>query len=288
MSDSTTNVYFQKTDAELLFFSQHPDLYQPSLVEAARRELRRRGVAVATPAEPVFEPLDAASEPVRTGPKTGFISALLGGLLIVSLVVVYFIKQKNSPAPAASVVAVAPPKAPPKLVDVGTSVIPDFGAAVVRSVQQQVQRIPVAERTAAAKEGMPLHQYRELAKRFWTAETQTEYVLEQARLGKLDAALPGHVQAVEASWELWNKAMRYGFKFSPAMASHLDIMSRAARQQQEGLSDLLLVANNPQTYENDKTRRRTEDVSDLLSGLLPKSPVTNRSYNTIVRQVKLR
>ena len=71
------------------------------------------------------------------------------------------------------------------------------------------------------------------------------------------------------------------------MTTHLDIMTRVAQQQQEGLNDLLIVANNPQSYENDQTRKRTTDVSDLLSGLLPKSPVTGRPYNTIVRRVRL-
>ncbi|WP_210518497.1 hypothetical protein [Hymenobacter terricola] len=287
MSDSPTSFYQQKTDAELLYFVEHPEHYQPALVDGARRELRRRGVQVAAPAAPLPQNLEAPHELARTGPKTGLLAALVGAVLVVSLVAAYFIKQENHPAPAATTAPTAPRKAPPRLTEVATSVIPDFGPAVLRSVQEQVQHIPAAERAAAAKAGMPLHQYRELAKRFWTAETQTEYVFEQARLGKLDAALPGHVQAVGASWELWNKAMRYGFKFSPAMASHLDIMSRVARQQQEGLGDLLIVANNPQAYENDNTRKRTADVSDLLSGLLPKSPVTGRPYSTILKHVRM-
>ena len=71
------------------------------------------------------------------------------------------------------------------------------------------------------------------------------------------------------------------------MRAHLYIMTRVARQQQDGLNVLLSVANNSQSYENIQTRKRTADAGDLLSGLLPKSPVTGQPYNTIVRRVRL-
>ena len=290
VADSITDFYHQKTDAELRFFVDNPDHYQPAIVAEARRELRRRGVALPPPAP---APLALVPAPPARGLRTVSLVLAVAVVLPLSLGLLYFIRQKNSPSgyyPAAtSTVAAAPakPKAPPRLTEVVTSTIPDFGPAVVASVQRQVQRIPAAERAAAAQEAMPLRQYRELAKRFWTAETQTEFVMNQARQGKLDAALPGHIQAVGATWEQWNKALRYSYKFGPAMRAHLDIMTRVAQQQQEGLNDLLIVANNPQSYENAQTRKRTTDVSDLLSGLLPKSPVTGQPYNTIVRRVRL-
>ncbi|GAB3849831.1 hypothetical protein GCM10028822_14250 [Hymenobacter terrigena] len=283
MADSITDFYHQKTDDELRFFVENPDYYQPDIVAEARRELRRRGVALPQPAP---APAEVEYAPPARGLPTGPLVLAVAVVLALSLGVLYFINHKNSPA-ATSTTAPAKPKAPPRLTEVATSTIPDFGPAVVASVQRQVQRIPAAERAAAAQEAMPLRQYRELAKRFWTAETQTEYVMNQARRGQLDAALPGHIQAVEATWEQWNKALRYSYKFGPAMSDHLDIMTRVARQQQEGLNDLLIVANNPQRYENDQTRKRAADVSDLLSGLLPKSPVTGQPYNTIVRRVRL-
>jgi hypothetical protein len=287
VADSITDFYHQKTDAELQFFVDNPAHYQPDIVAEARRELSRRGVALPQPA-PVAPVAVAA--PAAHGFQTGPLVLAVAVVLALSLGVLYFINHKNSPAgydPAPAAAVPAKPKAPPRLTEVATSTIPDFGPAVVASVQRQVQRIPAAERAAAAQEAMPLRQYRELAKRFWTAEAQTEYVMNQAKKGQLDAALPGHIQAVGATWEQWNKALRYSYKFGPAMSTHLDIMTRVAQQQQEGLSDLLIVANNPQSYENDQTRKRDADVSDLLSGLLPKSPVTGQPYNTIVRRVRL-
>ena len=286
MADSISDFYHQKSDAELQFFVDNPDHYQPDIVAEARREMRRRGVALLQPAPAS----PAAFAPPNRGLSVGLLLLALAVVLALALSLGgrYFINQKNS-ATATPAVAQAPakPKAPPRLTEVATSTIPGFGPAVTASVQRQVQRIPAAERAAAAQEAMPLRQYRELAKRFWTAETQTEYVMNQARQNKLDAALPGHIQAVGATWEQFNKALRYGYVFGPAMSAHLDIMTRVAQQRQEGLNDLLMVANNPQRYENAQTRKRTADVSDLLSGLLPKSPVTGQPYNIIVRRVRL-
>lgn len=283
MSNPFADFYHQKTDAELLFFIEHPEYYQPSIIEEARRELRRRGVSLAAPAS--SEPLAAfpADEPAAR-PKVSPLLAGVAALLVVGLGIFYFAKGPSTP-PAP--VAAAPRKAPPRLITVATSVMPTYDGAVAKAVAQQLQRVPAAERTAATQAGQLMRQYRELTKRFWAAETQTEYVLKEARGGKFTAALPGHAEAAAATWQQWNKATVYGYKFGPAMATHYDLMTRVARQQQEALADLILVANNPQAYENDKTRQRAADVSDLLSGLLSKSPVTGQPYKTVVRHVDL-
>ncbi|MBO2010778.1 hypothetical protein [Hymenobacter negativus] len=333
MSDSPTDFYHQKTDAELQFFVDNPGYYQPELVQEARLELRRRGVGPVPPAPvaasvpepapaPAAAPVFAAPAPApsyqpasKAAPASGLpgFPVVMGVAVVLALSVggFYYVKQKNSPvtsvAPVADVAPVtdsvpaadiapateADPAAeatparknPPELTEVATSVVPTFDVPAI--IEQQLKHVPATERAAAAQAGQPLRQYRELAKRFWTAETQTEYLLQQAQQGKLDTALPGHVEAAEVAWQQLNKATVYSYKFGPAMTSHLDIMSRVGRQQQEALSDLLLVANNPQSYENSKTRQRAADVNDLLSGLLPKSPVTGEPYVAIVRRVTL-
>ena len=282
VTDSPTDFYHQKTDDELRFFVEHPEHYQPSLIDSARRELRRRGALQITPAPLIAPNLDAPLE-VAGGSKAGLLALLGAAALAVGGGVFYY---TSHPAGAAAVVA-AVPRPVPKLTEVATSVIPNYDGVVAQSIEQQLHRVPSTERAAAKKDNMSLRQYRELAKRFWTAEAQTEYVLEQARQNKLTEALPGHVESVGAAWEQWNKATVYSYKFGPAMANHLDLMARVAQQQQEALADLILVAKNPQAYENDKTRKRAADVSDLLSGLLVKSPVTGRPYNTMVRHISL-
>lgn len=283
MTDSPTDFYHQKTDDELRFFVEHPEYYQPSLIELARRELQRRGALLAPSAPPITPDLDATPE-IAGGRKAGLLVLLAAVVLVGGGGVIYYTSYRPSPAVVAVPVL---PKSVPQLIEVATSTIPNYDGVVAQSVTQQLQRVPQAEHMAAQKANMPLHQYRELAKRFWTAETQSEYVLEQAHQNKLTEALPGHVESVEAAWAQWNKATVYSYKFGPVMANHLDLMTRVANQQQEGLADLLLVVRNPQAYENEKTRKRAADVSDLLSGLLLKSPVTGRPYNTLVRHINL-
>lgn len=277
MATSLYDFYHQKTDAELQFFADHPEHYQPSLIDAARSELRRRGVAPA----PELLPLAYVS-PEPTGLRPDALTLGLAAVLLVGLGGFYIAKHQNQPALS---VGAARPKAPPRLEEVETSVIPDYSVAVKASVQRQVQRVPAGERATAARASMPMRQYRELAKRFWTAECQTEYVLVQARRGPMDAALPGHIESAMATWQQWNKATAYRYQFGPKMTQHFEAMARVARQQQEGLGDLLVVARNPQPYETAKTRQREADVNDLLSSLLPRSPATGRPYTVLVRKM---
>lgn len=180
-----------------------------------------------------FSPLETASldyAPGPTGLRTGPLTLGLAAVLLAGLGGSYFVKQKDKLVVEA--VASAKPRTPPHLEEVETSVIPDYGAAARNSVQRQVQRVPAGERaTAAAKaDDMALRQYHELAKRFWTAECQTEYVVDRARQGKMDAALPGHVESAMATCEQWNKATVYHYEFGPQMPQHFDAMTRIARQ----------------------------------------------------------
>lgn len=278
MAASPTDFYHQKTDAELLFFVEHPDYYQPALIEEARRELRRRGVDLRQPAppEPLFAP-DPAPAPAGLG--SGRLALLVGaGLVLGGL---FFFRANNQPPPP----PVAPktvPKGPVRLAEVPMSVMPDFGPAVEASVLRQVQRVPVAERFSTAKAEMPMRQYRGLVKRFWTAETQTEYLLSQASQGHRDAALVGHVQQARASWQQWNNAAVYHYDLGPTMTNHLSIMTRVARQQQWALSDLLQAPSQLPAPEADQPNPRAAEVSSLLAGLLPKSPVTGQPYRAVV------
>ena len=321
VADTYDDFYHQKTDADLQFIADHPELYQPSLIEAARRELRRRGVLaapasapapatsglvpvqvpvpVAAPAPmqvptPVAMPAPATSGPAQPavpapaalngGLRLGPLALGLAGMLFLSLGVLYVMKQKEHAAPAvAPAPAPARRKTPPRLEAVETSAMPSYDGVVQQAVQQQLARVPAAEQAPETER----RQYRELAKRFWTAECQTEFVLERARQGKMDAFLPGHVVTAMATWEQWNKATLYGYKFGPKMTEYVGAMSSVARQQQEGLADLLIVARNPQPYDTPKTKAREADVNDLLRSLLPKSPVTGRAYPVLVRRVQL-
>ncbi|WP_035560537.1 hypothetical protein [Hymenobacter sp. IS2118] len=282
MSDAAPDFYHQKTDAELLYFVEHPNLYQAALVDEARRELRRRGVA---PAAPAFASPAAYVSPSEVPQSKPWGKVVGVGVLVLALGGGTYFLQQQSTAQEAELQARAAAKRrlpPPRLVEVATSAIPNYDGVVTQAVAQQLSKVPASEQANAQH----LSQYRELSKRFWAAQTKTEYVFAEARQGNSDA-LAGHVEDAQAAWEPWSKANLYGYKLGPTMATHLDLMTRVANEQQEGLTDLYLVAKNPQPFENEKTLRREADVSDLLSGLLPKSPVTGQPYNTVTRQVEL-
>ncbi len=285
MAASIDDFYHQKTDAELRFFVDHPELYQPSLIDATRRELRRRGVAPAMAGPAELPPLTYVSpEPAApTGLRTGPLTLGLAAVLLVGLGCFYVVKQKNQPSPPP--VAAAKPKAPPQLVEVETSAIPTYDAVVAQAVTQQVQRLPAAERaaTAAKADGMALRQYRELARRFWAAECQTEYLVNQAHAGKASTMFADQALVARTSWSAWNKAAVYTYeKFGPAMQEDFQRMQEVAGSQQhilERLPDLL-----PQKkFLNDKElNARDTEVQDWLRVLRPASPVTGKPYKATV------
>ena len=289
MTDSIDDFYHQKTDAELQFFVEHPELYQPSLIDAARRELRRRGVApaMATPAE--LPPLTYVSpEPAApTGLPTGPLTLGLAAVLLVGLGSFYVIKQKNQPPPPP--VAPAKPKAPPRLEEVETSAIPTYDAVVAQAVTQQVQRLPAAERTAAAAkaDGMALRQYRELAKRFWAAECQTEYLTNQAREGKASAMFADQALVARGTWSAWNKAAVYTYKFGPAMQEDFQRMQEVAGSQQHVLERIPDLLPRRQFLTDKELSARDTEVQDWLRVLRPASPVTGKAYKATVLKMQM-
>lgn len=281
MSDSPTDFYHQKTDAELQFFLDNPGYYQPELVAEARRELRRRGVGQAPPAAapapvPAYQPSPEA-EPAP-GLKAGPVVLSVAVVLALSLSGFYYVKQKNSTAPVAASAAETPPahKAPPMLVEVPTSAIPNYD--VDGLVEQQLRRVPAAERAAAKTAGMPLRQYRELAKRFWAAETQTEYLLNQAQEGKAGPMFADQTLVARTTWSAWNKAAVYKYKFGPTMQRHLELMADVASSQQHLLEMYPDLLPKRRFASNKEATARVDDVQYWMHDLLPVSPVTKQPY----------
>jgi len=283
VSDTPQDSFQQKTNEELLFLTQNPGFYHADLVAAAQRELRARGVVSAAPAPPagtppvpVMPPAEP-DRPSRLGLWVALGAMLLGG---GSWLLYQQSAEKAAPTPASTS---AKPRKTYRLVDAPTAALPTYDGVIARSIEQQLRKVPPAEKADA----QALRQYRELAKRFWTAQTLTEYLTDQARQGKANEVFASQVALVQGSWQQLNKALVYSYKFGPIMADHLDRMSRVSRQQQEGLSDLPALVQAHQPVEDANTRERDADVEDLLSGLLVKSPVTGQLYKERVRNVRL-
>ena len=281
-SDSMTDFYHQKTDDELRFFVEHPEHYQPSLVEAARRELRRRGVLQPVPMEPVVTTSFAApaEAPARwgTGVALGLLLLVLGGGT-------YYLKQRDDTATAAATQAREDARRhqpPPSLTAVATSAIPNYDGVVAAAVAQQLRPLPAAEKANAPH----LRQFRELAKRFWAAETQTEYLTNQATDGKAGPNFADQALVVRETWRAWNHAAVYTYEFDPAMKAQLVRMNEAASHQQHILDVLPGLLPGRKFLTDNETAGRTADVQDLVGGLLPVSPVSGRRYKRTVLKAK--
>ena len=281
MSDSTTDFYHQKTDDELRFFVEHPEHYQPSLIEAAQRELRRRGVLKPAPMEPVLmAPLDGhGAAPSRWG--TGVALVLL--LLLLGSGT-YWLKQRNETAAVARRARQEAQRQqpPPQLTEVASSAIPNYDGAVAAAVAQQLRQLPAGERANAQH----LRQFRELAKRFWAAETQTEYLTNQASDGQAGPNFTNQALVVRETWRAWNHAAVYTYAFGPAMKAQFARMSEAASNQQHILDVMPGLLPNREFLTDNELVNRAADVQDLVGGLLPVSPVSGRRYKRTVLKMK--
>ena len=281
MSDNPTDFYHQKTDDELRFFVEHPEHYQPSLIEAARRELRRRGGLQPVPMPPVAMPF---REVPGAAPSRWGTGAALALLLLALAGGTYWLKQRSDTAAAArrAQAAAQRPQAPPQLREVATSAIPNYDGAVAAAVAQQLRRLPAAEKANAQH----LRQFRELAKRFWAAQTQTEYLTNQAYAGQASPYFADQALVVRETWRAWNHGAVYTYEFGPAMKAQLARMGEAASSQQHILDVMPGLLPGQKFRTDNELTGRAEDVQDLVGGLLPVSPVSGQPYKRTVLKAK--
>ena len=275
VSDIATDFYHKKTDAELLSFIENPDYYQPSVVEAARGELKRRGVRLVgpDPDTPAYVPVETP----ETRSKAGTVVLLLA-VLVIGAGSYKFIKQKSQAAAAAKAAAAHPSKGTPQLKEVATSVIPSYDGAVAACVAQQLKRVPAAERADSKK----LRQFKELAKRFWSANTQTEHLTNQAIAGKTGPMFADQALVVRETWRAWNHAAVYTYSFGPVMQSQFDLMVKAASSQQHILDKLPDLLPGREFLTDKEMVSRTAEVQDILGSLVRVSPVSGRPYERTV------
>lgn len=274
MSSSTIDFYQQKTNDELQFFVQHPAQYEPSVVEAAQRELERRGVAAPRPVQAAYT---GAPQAVSSSPLGKIV---LVGLIIASLGGGFWLKQRSDAQEAAlKAREEARRRRPaPKLVEVATSAIPSYDGVVANAVAEQLSKIPAAEKANPQH----LRQFRELAKRFWTAQAQSEYLIDQATAGKANPQFAEQTVVVRTTWTAWNHAAVYGYAFGPTMTEQFEHMGKVASNQQHILDSLPdLLADNKYKWDKELLSR-TAEVEDLMAAITPVSPVLGSKYKRTV------
>jgi len=279
VSEYSADFYHQKTEAELRFFIEHPEYYQPDLLDSARRELRRRGVQLAPPPTELLPVnLDAPDSVARAGRGMNGLNLALAALLLLGLGFFYYSKQRGGGVKAAA--APAKPHVPPRLIEVPTSAIPTYDGSAVAN--RLVAAMPAAEK----KDPQALRQYRELCRRFWTAEMQTEYLLGQAHAGKAGPLFAEQTTAVRQTWSEFNKGAVYSYRFGPKTARLYERMREAASSQQHILEQFPSLLANKQFLKDPELVAREADVQDWLKDVLPVSPVTGKPYKATVLTAK--
>lgn len=297
---SPTDALRAKTDVELQFFVDNPGFYHADIVAAAQRELTRRGpvsavpVPTSGPRPPGPTPLLAAEPATATTyaatsydtdeaePATSHRPLLWVAALVLALAGVWLWQKRT---PTAAPVAMSRPhhRSPDslKLVEVVTHPLPTYDTDPI--VATQVARIPAAEKQKAAS----LRQFRELCRRFWAAETQTEFLTNQAHAGQAGALFADQALAVRGTWRDWNKAVVYSYDFGPKMKDQLQRMAQVASSQQHILDRMPTLLAGRKFLTDKELVAREADVQDLLRGLRPTSPVTGRPYRAIVLKAHL-
>jgi hypothetical protein len=240
-----------KTEAELLFISQHPEKHSPEVVAAAERELQQR-------LDAVNSSYNAASSS-RMGPL--FIGLAL--LLLVGVGVFWY--QRQSPESVAQPTGKASSTDSLKLETVVATPLPKFD--VESPILRQLALLPPAERVVP---GPTMALYQRLTRRFWLAENSTEYLLKQAQTGKPN--LPVFAQqlaTVQAHWQVLSEGLNRGEKFPPVMTDHLNRMKEVKNYQQTALSELQAsTANQHQPQLAAPTLVAEQKVKKLLAPLL--------------------
>ncbi|MBD2714919.1 hypothetical protein KBK19_07725 [Microvirga sp. STR05] len=225
-SSPESEFFTQKTDAELLFLAQHPELYHPDLVSTARRELRRRGLNPDPEVEPQpmgahLPPYDDSEEPMwwqRPGVWVTVLAVLLLGSGL-------YWKSLRGNKTRQDELAQQAKDAPAVLKTVETHLIPSFDSLTRTQIAQEMRQLPASERTL---DTTATRKYRLLAERYWKAENQTLYLLDRVRQTAPDSALPGQTVTVVEEWRRLTKALVYDHGLTPVLAKRMDVMRRGA------------------------------------------------------------
>ena len=226
---------FEKTDAELLFLAQHPELYHADLITAARRERRRRGISP-DPAPP--EPLPRAAYLLPYEEETGsrfwqrpaLWVALLTGLLVGGIL---YWKLKTTTAQQA--VAQQADDQPIELETVAIHVIPAFDSLTRTQIAQEMRQLSAVHRTA---DTTATRKYKLLAERYWKAENQSTYLLSHLNPTTPDPTLSGQTTMVIEEWRRLTKVLVYNHGLTPTLTERMDLMRRAAYLRIETLQGI--------------------------------------------------
>ena len=151
-----------------------------------------------------------------------------------------------------------------------------------KMVESQVASIPASEK----KEEQALRQFKGLSRRFWAAETQTEFLTAQAHAGKANPVFAEQALLARGTWSAWNKGAVYGYRFGPTMQAQFKNMALVASSQQHILDRLPGLLPERKFLTDKELTAREAEVQDWMTGVRRLSPVTGKAYQATVLQFK--
>lgn len=289
---ASSDALLAKSDAELRFFVDHPHFYQPELVQAAHRELHRRGATTApvgpppppVPATPApFAPPPPLVPPAASYPAPDYPAEYLDEparprpwLVPVLLVVVVLAagtglyrwfsatQQQQRTLAARSRARLSPDSL--RLEEAAATPLPLVDADA--NISRQLAIVPAAERRQATAQQM--QQYRGVSRRFWQAEQPTEFLLNQAAANQASnyAIFLDQVRLMEQQWHTSGNALVYTYHFPPTMADQVSRMRAVAGLERKILDHVKAqaLASHPLTLSS-KDQMDYATARELLHGI---------------------
>lgn len=266
MATPGTDVLLQKTDDELRYLVQHPELYHSSLVETALGELRRRGVSLppATPPAPTHahythhdQDDETPSGVGRWLPAAAIVLALSGAG--------YWLLAPKKPAATATKAVVAPK--PIVLESVQATPLPAFEAEAAVQVRKMRQLLPAADRADTTAAG----RYSRMARRYWLAENAGAHLTKQALDNKASTVFAGQVTIALDRISWFMKAKAYNQSLTPTMEARLTTMQQGLVIRRALLENLKSQYEMMGKFEFNRDLNRAEleasDISNEMLGL---------------------
>jgi hypothetical protein len=273
----TTDMLLLKTDTELQFFVDNPSFYQPEVVAAAQRELRRRQPhAVPSHSGPAFPEQELIQADFDEAPRRQSWALPSGIAVLVAIAGLGFWSRQPAAAghPTPGAAAEAKPAAKPlslKLETAVSSPIPYYDTEGY--VDKALALVPKAEKAKDQR----VSQYRAISRRFWAAQNPSAHLIRQAQEGQPNPVFGAQVKVVLAQWHDLSRVLVYSYQFDPVMADHLDRMKIISQYQRNALIEL---SNDCESHKRPRLDSETSleeqaKIAHLLTPLTRKTgPIT--------------
>lgn len=264
----------QKTDNELLFLAQHPELYHADLIAAARRELRRRGISP-DPAQPeplprenYILPYQEEQEPSLWQRPTPWVVVL--AVLLIGGILYWNNMQKQA---TQSVAAQQEEEGPIELETVQTHLIPTFDSLTRTQIAQELRQLSPS---ALSEDTTATRKYKLLATRYWNAENQSAYLFKQLKGNADDVALARQAPVVIEEWRRLTKALVYNHGLTATLAERMDLMRQAAYLRIETLQEVARRAQNDQVIVDPDIIQLADSATQMRESLLSRAKWNGR------------